>query len=156
MNEYKDISINNKEEYDKAIQIVKSIDATIGYCYSELEKITDTEKIVEFQQYINSLNIKRLGLNKLILWYDENNSEKNKTIRTYKVKMGDTLALIAQAFYGRSEYCEYIYYHNNLETMNLTVNQLIEIPDIHPENPNVFAQYQIENLDLINVKKGIY
>lgn len=154
MENYSEITIENKQEYDKAVEIVKAIDSTIDFAYSELEKITDNEKIIEFQQYINSLNIKRLGLNKLILWYDENNSDKNKSIKTYKVRMGDTLALISQAFYGKSEYCEYLYYHNNLDTMNFTINQVIEIPDIHPTNPDVFAQYQIDDLEAYNLLYG--
>lgn len=155
MNEYEDISIANEEEYNRAISIMKAIDDEINYFYSELEKVTDEVTIVQIQHYINALNIRRLGLFKLTTYYEDNTSNSKKEKVVYNVRMGDTLPLIAQAFYGRSEYAEYLYYHNDLETINLEVNQAIEIPEIHPDNPEVFAEYQIDNLESINISRGI-
>jgi len=155
MNEFEDISIASEEEYNRAIGIMKAIDDEVNFFYSELEKVTDEVQIVEIQRYINALNIRRLGLFKLVAYYEDNASDSKKELPIYYVRMGDTLPLIAQAFYGRSEFSEYLYYHNNLETINLSVNQAIEIPEIHPDNPDVFAQYQIDNLDAINVSRGI-
>lgn len=154
MENLEDITIQSEEEYYNAINIIKACDNNINVAYSEMEKVTDEVLITELQQYINSLNIKRLGLNKLVMYYEDSVSDKKKDKVIYKARMGDTLPLIAQAFYGKSEYAEYLYEHNQLDTMNLEVNQEIEIIEIHPTNPDVFALYQINNLENYNILFG--
>ncbi len=137
MDNLEDITIQNEVEYHRAIGISQAITEEINFSYSELEKETNEVDIVEIQQYINALNIRRLGLFKLITYYEDNTYKNKESKVVYNVRMGDTLPLIAQAFYGRSEYSQYLYEHNALETINLEVNQAIEIPVIHPSNPDV-------------------
>lgn len=154
MDNLEDITIQGDDEYYRAIGISRAISDEINFSYSELEKVTNEVEIVEIQKYINALNIRRLGLFKLITYYEDSLSNSKKEKVVYKARMGDTLPLIAQAFYGKSEYAEYLYEYNSLETINLEVNQAIEIPEIHPSNPNVYLEYFVDDLEAFNFLYG--
>jgi len=146
--------IESQEEYAKAIEIMSAIDFFINVAYSEIQKSYNDKEIIEYQDYINRLKDKRLGIFNLATAYEEK-SKDDKIIESYICRQGDTLALISQAYYGNSDFGWYIYYHNELTDLNLTSSQILEIPKLSSKCNKVFLGDFFATVDLDILERGL-
>jgi hypothetical protein len=146
--------ITSQEEYAKAIEIIGAIDFFINVAYSEIQKTYNDEETIKYQNFINRLKEKRLGLFNLATIYEEK-SKDDTIIESYICRQGDTLALISQAYYGNSDYGWYIYYHNDLTDLNLTSSQILEIPKISSQCNKVFLGDFFADIDLDLLERGL-
>lgn len=140
--------IENDEQFYAVKKQIEDLDRTINIAYSEMQKYSDTKVIIDFQDWIDRMKLKRLGLFNLSSIYTLQNNTK-RDFEEYICKYGDTLKLLAQAYYGKKEYWQYIYVYNELVNTVLTPNQRLKIPLVHPDKELVFLKDLIDTLDAI-------
>lgn len=153
--------IKTIEESIIAKELIQEIDKLINQCYNNLKGLNSDfnfKEIVEYEDFIQRLKIKRLGYYNLIVIFNAEN-DNNKEIKkdTVIVTEDMTLVDISNAFFGQPEYAHLIYVENDLDTSLLEVGQEIKIP-ILENTEKVVLQSKVIVSDICNIlykKNGI-
>lgn len=140
--------IQDQNTYVACNDLINNLDNVINQCYNELKKTSedDNVQISKIQALIDYYKTIILALSLLCQAYVVK-SKNNKKIQIYKVKKGDTLPLISQAFYGNMEFWKQLYNHNNLETTILNSSMELEIPIIHPQQSKKYASEYVNYIE---------
>lgn len=144
------LEIENDEQFYYIKAQIQAIDKEINYQYDNIQKFVDEKIIANLQDYISRLKLKRTGLFNLCAIYTSKVEEK-KDFDNYICRYGDSLIELAQAFYGKKEYWQYIYVYNQLTTDVLTPNQRIKIPKVHPSKELIYAGTLIDLLERVKI-----
>jgi len=139
----------NKYEKDLVL-----LNTEIEESYNFLRDETREGKIMELQNYIDTLKKITLGVYNLIQYYNFTNIDDEKEL-IHIVREGDTLPLLSKAYYGNHKWWERIFYENELTTPILEVNQELIIPEITNDAEIVFGTIDILVADAINIKYGM-
>lgn len=141
--------INNQAENNKAIEIINDIDLLIQKAYIDIEESTDETRIIDTQELIDDLNLKRISFFNEIVKY-QTSIKPSQQEEVYVVRDGVLLSDVALLYYGERDYWQYIYDYNQLTDLNLTIGTELIIPKL-PDNPEASLYWNdIVDAEIIN------
>lgn len=121
--------IKNDVELIEYQKLLSDFDNLINRIENESLKVVLPEVYLQQMETLDVLRNKRLGIFFLITAYNSTKKNLNKK-RTIVIEEQTSLVDLANAFYGSPEYYQHIYEENDLTDINLTVGQVIILPDI--------------------------